>query len=141
MIVRRNNTLPFFSSLFDTFYNDSYEKELCQSNHTPKVNVKENDNSFELSLAVPGMKRDDFKIEINDNILTVSSEKRNEKEENENKFRRVEYSYSSFSRSFTLPDEIVDYEKIKANYNNGELFIEIPKLEEKREKKRLIKVA
>ena len=80
--------------------------------------------------AVPGMDKNDFKIDLDNNILTISSEKVNNNQERNDKYTRKEYSYQSFKRSFTLPKNIVDSEKIKAKYNAGELVIEIPKKEE-----------
>ncbi len=94
----------------------------------PPVNINETDNAFNLDLSVPGMKRDDFKIDIEDNILTISSEKEEEKKEDDKNYRRREFSYSGFSRSFTLPDNI-DESNINAKYNNGMLQLTIPKKE------------
>jgi HSP20 family protein len=82
-----------------------------------------------VSLAVPGMKKDDFNIDVEGNMLTISSEKEESKEEKEDKYTRKEYNYSSFSRSFTLPDE-VNKEKIEAKYEDGVLKLMLPKKEE-----------
>ena len=95
----------------------------------PPVNITENKDLYMVSLAVPGMKKDDFKIDIDGNMLTISSEKEESKEEKEKKFTRKEYSYSSFSRSFTLPDE-VNKEKIEAKYEDGVLKLMLPRKEE-----------
>jgi HSP20 family protein len=95
----------------------------------PAVNVTEHEDEFMVELAVPGMKKDDFKIDVNGNMLTISSEKEDSKEEKDKKFTRKEYNYSSFSRSFTLPDEI-NKEKIDAKYDNGILKIALPRKEE-----------
>jgi HSP20 family protein len=95
----------------------------------PAVNITEHKNVYEVSLAVPGMKKDDFKIDVNGNMFTISSEKEENKEEKDKKFTRKEYNYSSFSRSFTLPDEI-NREKIDAKYDNGILKISLPRKEE-----------
>jgi HSP20 family protein len=95
----------------------------------PAVNVTEHNKEYMVELAVPGMKKDDFKIDIDGNMLTISSEKEETKEEKEKKFTRKEYNYSSFSRSFTLPDEI-NKEKIDAKYENGILKIALPRKEE-----------
>ena len=95
----------------------------------PSVNITEDQNEFQVSLAVPGMKKEDFKIDVNNNILTISSEKEDEKEEKEKRYTRREYSYTSFSRSFTLPDE-VNKEKIEARYENGILKLSLPRKEE-----------
>jgi len=95
----------------------------------PAVNITEQKNDYLVSLAVPGMKKDDFKIDVDGNMLTISSEKEETKEEKEKKFTRKEYNYSSFSRSFTLPDE-VNKEKIDAKYEDGVLKISLPRREE-----------
>ena len=95
----------------------------------PQVNITENKNEYMVSLAAPGMKKDDFKIDMDGNMLTISSEKEENKEEKDKKFTRREYSYSSFSRSFTLPDE-VNKEKIEARYEDGVLKLSLPRKEE-----------
>lgn len=95
----------------------------------PAVNIVEHDNNYQVSLAVPGMKKDDFKIDVDGNMLTISSEKEETKEEKEKKFTRKEYNYSSFSRSFTLPEEI-NKEKIEAKYEDGVLKLVLPRKEE-----------
>lgn len=95
----------------------------------PAVNVIENGNQYNVSLAAPGLKKDDFKINIEGNMLTVSSEKEERKEEKDEKVTRKEYSYSSFSRSFTLPED-VKQDAIEANYEDGVLTIRLPRREE-----------
>jgi len=95
----------------------------------PAVNIIEQKNDYLVSLAVPGMKKEDFKIDVDGNMLTISSEKEETKEEKDKKFTRKEYNYSSFSRSFTLPDE-VNKEKIDAKYEDGVLKISLPRKEE-----------
>jgi len=95
----------------------------------PAVNVVETKDFFMVSLAVPGLKKNDFKIDIEGNMLTISSEKEEEKEEKDVRFTRKEFSYFSFSRSFTLPEE-VKREKIEAIYEDGILKLTLPKSEE-----------
>lgn len=95
----------------------------------PAVNITENKDEYKVALAVPGMKKEDFHIDIDGNMLTISSEKEESKEEKDKKFTRKEYNYSSFSRSFTLPDE-VNKEKIEAKYEEGVLKISLPRKEE-----------
>lgn len=94
----------------------------------PLVNVVENGKDYKVSLGAPGMKKEDFKIEHEGNILTISSEKREEKEEKEEKFTRKEFSYSAFSRSFTLPEDVL-VDKIEAKYQDGVLELSLPKKE------------
>ncbi|MBK7883190.1 MAG: Hsp20/alpha crystallin family protein [Chitinophagaceae bacterium] len=91
----------------------------------PAVNITEHKNEFQVSLAAPGLKKEDFKIDIDGNMLTISSEKEERKEEKDKKFTRKEYNYSSFSRSFTLPEKI-NKEKIEAKYEDGVLKISLP---------------
>lgn len=98
---------------------------------TPAVNITENKNDYLVALAVPGMKKDDFKIDVEGNMLTISCEKEENKDEKERKFTRREYSYYSFSRSFTLPEE-VNREKIEAMYEDGILKLVLPRKEEAR---------
>lgn len=130
-LVKKSFSTPeFFENMPDFFrpWNEWFGK----SNHLmslPAVNIAENKNDYQLTLAAPGMKKDDFKIDIEGNMMTISSEKEEEREEEKNKFTRKEYSYSSFSRSFTLPDE-VNYEKIDASYVDGVLKLMLPKKEE-----------
>jgi HSP20 family protein len=98
---------------------------VINNNHSvPSVNSIENDNSFEIDLAVPGMKKDDFTIQLNDKVLVISSENTNSVENNSMSLN--EFNYSSFQRSFTVP-ETVELDKIKANYKNGILKVKLPK--------------
>jgi HSP20 family protein len=94
----------------------------------PDANIVENEKDFKIELAAPGLDRNDFKVEVNNGVLTISAEKEEEeKEENEN-YKRREFSYSSFSRSFTLPENSVQ-DKIDAKYENGILRLTLPKKE------------
>ena len=97
--------------------------------NVPAVNITENKDEFMVSLAIPGMKKEDFNIDIEGNMLTISSEKEESKEEKDEKYTRKEFNYSSFSRSFSLPDE-VNMEKIDARYVDGVLKLSLPKKEE-----------
>lgn len=95
----------------------------------PAINVKENSDNYTVSLAAPGLKKEDFKLDIEGNMLTISCEKEELEEEKEEKFTRKEYDYFSFSRSFTLPED-VKKEAIDARYEDGVLNIRLPRLEE-----------
>jgi len=98
--------------------------------NVPAINVKETDNDYKLSIAAPGLDKGDFNLQVHQGVLTISAEK----EENKNtddKYNRREYNYSSWSRSFTLPDDAVDG-KISAEYKNGELKIEVPRNADKK---------
>jgi HSP20 family protein len=95
---------------------------------SPPANINETNKEFQLDLSVPGMKRDDFKVDVEDGVLTISSEKEEEKEDKDKNYRRQEFSYRTFSRTFTLPDN-VDESNINAKYDNGMLHVTIPKKE------------
>lgn len=129
-LARLTERMP---SVFDDFYkpwNEWFDNGFSERTMTvPAVNVLENKDDYRLSLAVPGMKKDDFNIDIEGNMLTISCEKEEKKEEKEAKFTRKEYNYTSFSRSFTLPEE-VNREKIDAKYEDGVLKLVMPKKEE-----------
>ncbi len=122
-IVKYNNK-NVFPSLMNEFLNDDFGMNLFnRGNSLPSVNSIENNDSFEIDLAVPGMKKDDFIIELNDKVLVISSEKSSINNEN---MRLNEFDYSSFQRSFRVPDS-VDLDKIKATYKNGILKIKLTK--------------
>lgn len=138
-LIKRENYSPSWPGIFNDFLNrDWYDwsnQNFSLTNTTiPSVNIKENENEFEVEMAAPGMTKDDFKIELNNSVLTISSERQNENQskEGENITRR-EFSYQSFSRSFTLPG-IVETDKITAKYENGLLRVNIPKKEEAKPK-------
>ncbi|MBS1486449.1 MAG: Hsp20/alpha crystallin family protein [Bacteroidetes bacterium] len=126
-----------FSSMVDRFFNETLTRN-GGSVFSPKVDVIENDNSFEVHLAVPGLNKEDFNIEVNDHLLTVSGERKFTNEKKEKNYRSIETQYGSFSRSFSLPEN-VDSTKINAKYNNGILELQIPK-DEKKALKQVIKV-
>jgi HSP20 family protein len=123
-----------FPTLFDDFFrpwNEWFDNGsvINRTLNIPAVNITENKDHFNVSLAVPGMKKDDFNIDIEGNMLTISCAKEEKKEEKDNKFTRKEFNYSSFSRSFTLPED-VNKEKIEAHYEDGVLKMNLPKKEE-----------
>jgi HSP20 family protein len=131
-----NNWFPSVPSLFDRFF-DSELMDWNRSNYSstdttlPAVNVMENDNEYTIEVAAPGLNKEDFKVDYDNGRLTISSERKNEKEEKEEgKITRREFSYQSFQRSFTISENAVDAEKIKANYKNGILHLTLPKREE-----------
>lgn len=134
--------------LFPTFNDDFYGRNSLSSFFSdgadysvPAVNIKENDKNFEIEVAAPGLNKGDFKINIEKNILTVSSEKEVKEETEKDNFMRKEFGYNSFTRSFSIPESI-DLEKIKASHKNGILKIELPKQEEaKLNSKREIKIS
>jgi HSP20 family protein len=124
---RPNALADVFQNFFDNDYVDLFNRKGMD----PLANILEHPDSFELDLAAPGLKKDDFKIHLEQNVLTISSEKTDEKEEETKNYTRKEFHYSSFSRSFTLP-RTVDLDKIKADYDNGVLKVMLPKKEDAR---------
>jgi HSP20 family protein len=134
LIKRSNNLFPNVPSFFDDFFlkdltgwsntNSGYGTSL------PAVNIKEDENGFHVEVAAPGLAKDDFKIEVENDVLTISSEKESKQESENDNYARREFHYASFKRTFTLPENVVDVDKVKANYNNGVLNIALPKREE-----------
>ena len=141
MSIIRYNTNDFvptsFSNLVDKFFNDSIARS-GGSAFIPKVYIVENLDSFEIHLAVPGLNKEDFKIELNDNYLTISGERKFTTEKKERTFHTIETQYGTFSRAFSLPEN-VDPGRINAKYINGILELTIPK-DEKKILKQTIKV-
>ena len=129
-------TSEFFPSLIDRFFNgelaDWNSTNYSGANSTlPAVNVLEDDNEFIIDVAAPGLRKEDFKVNLDNGRLTISSEHNEEDhEEKKGKYSRREYSYQSFQRSFTLSNQMVDSDKIKASYSDGILRIQLPKREE-----------
>lgn len=123
----------------NSFFDDFFTKDLMDFNRRPfaensltipSVNVKEEENRFEIQVAAPGIKKQDFKINLDRNVLRISSENKSENEEvdKDGKFTRREFNYSSFSRSFTLPEQ-VETDRIEATYEDGILKVSVPKKE------------
>ena len=109
-------------------WNEWLDDKWPSSSHTPAVNVKETDKSYEITMAAPGLEKKDFNIDINGSLITISAEKEQKKESTEEGYSRKEYNFSSFSRSFTLPEDILR-DKADASYVNGELKLVLPKKE------------
>jgi HSP20 family protein len=127
----REPSLSPFQDIFESFFNDSFLSDRLTS-RVPAVNIAETEKRFHIELAAPGLKKDDFKINLDKNVLSISVEKKteNNQEAKESKnFTRREYSYTSFVRSFTLPDT-VDPNNIEAEYSDGVLKIGVAKKED-----------
>ena len=134
-IIRYNTANDFtptsFNNLIDRFFSESVARSGGSSySFVPKVDVLENEKAFIINVAVPGVSKEDFKIDLNDNYLTISGERKFKNEKAEHNFHSVETQYGSFSRSFSLPEN-VDAAGINAQYNNGILEINVPKDEKK----------
>jgi len=133
----KNQLTDFVSNFFDPEFNDFFDKRASD----PSANIIEKPEGFELEIAAPGLKKEDFNINLENSILTISSELEDEKNEEGKNYTRKEFYYGSFSRSFTLPKSI-DTEKIKADYWNGILKIGLPKRDEAQlEVKKEIKIS
>ena len=140
LIKRNGNQTPGFQR---TFFDDVFGRELFNWENTnfsttsttlPSVNIKETSDNYEVEVAAPGLEKNDFKITLDGNLLTISSEKENQRVDEQENFTRREFSYQSFQRSFELPKNVVDEEKINARYENGLLHLSIPKREEAKQK-------
>lgn len=127
-IVKRSNVV--FPSLWGELLRPDWYGGIDTFKHNvPAVNVKESDTGFQLEMAIPGRKKEDFKIEVDNEMLTISSEVENEENKSENNYSRREFSFRSFKRVFALP-ETVDIDKIGASYEDGILKFVLPKKEE-----------
>ena len=140
-IVKRNgNFQNHFPTLFDDFLNrDIFNWGLSNFSETnttiPAVNIKETPDNYEVEVAAPGMTKKDFKVVLEGNNLTISSEKAAKNEQTHDvRYASREFSYQSFSRTFTLQKDVVDTEKIQAKYEDGVLHLLIPKMEHAKQK-------
>lgn len=130
-LVKRNNSGNIFPSLMEEFFRPDWLNSAQNFGQVmvPPVNIKETETAFEVELSAPARKKEDFNIEIDNDMLTISSEYKTESSAEQGKYTRKEFSHSSFKRSFTLPDIVKD-DGIAANYENGILKITLPKKEE-----------
>lgn len=131
--TRSGEMLP---SIFDDFFRSWNERLggsgsglMGRTTTVPAVNVSENQNDYMVSVAAPGLNKNDFNIDIEGNMLTISCEKEETREDENARLSRREYNYSSFTRSFTLPEEVMK-DKIEATYQDGVLKLVLPKKEE-----------
>ena len=135
MLPVRKSLLPTVSRFFDDDWNSLFDwsnRNYSDNSTTlPSVNVKETADAFIVEMAAPGMSKQDFKIELENNVLTISSEVQHENEHKEGEtYTRKEFSYQSFQRSFNLNNQVVDDANIQATYKDGILFLNLPKKEE-----------
>ena len=130
MLARINrNYVPAY---WDDFFNDRFYKHFNTSSsqtHSPAVNVIEDEKGYRIEVALPGVSRKDFKLEVEDDVLTISTEKKESKKDQQSNFLRREFNYQSFTRSFQLP-ETIDQENIQASHESGILTVNLPKREE-----------
>ncbi|XMO86259.1 Hsp20/alpha crystallin family protein [Algibacter sp. AS12] len=132
-----NQNFPTLSNWLDDIFNRDLPSVFASNFNTsitlPKVNIKESTDDFTVEMAVPGLKKSDFQIDIDDKVLSISTETQKESEQKEENYTRREFGYSSFKRTFTLPESVND-EKINATYKEGILSILLPKKEEAKQK-------
>lgn len=130
-LVKRNNSNGLFPSLMEELFRPDWAggQNLNTTRSVPPVNIRETDNAYEVELSAPGKKKEDFNINVENDLLTISSQFSETKTEEEGKYTRREFSFSAFQRSFTLPETVKD-DDIKASYEDGILKIYLPKKEE-----------
>ncbi|MFD2969790.1 Hsp20/alpha crystallin family protein [Sphingobacterium bambusae] len=129
---------PYVNSIFDNFFNDSFISDRLVT-RVPAVNISETQDAFKIELAAPGLQKSDFKINVDKNLITISVEKKDEHVTEDKLYSKKEFSYTSFTRSFSLP-ETVNYNSIDAAYTDGVLIVSVGKKEEAIVAKRLIEV-
>ena len=139
-VIRKPINDPILS-FFDDFLTNQLAKVETNQLVVPAVNIKENDKEVIIDVAAPGLSKKDFEISVENNTLTISAHKEEEKVEEGTNIVKKEFGYENFQRSFTLPEEIFDVENIKATYKNGVLEIVIPKKEEEQKKVKKIQVS
>lgn len=120
-------------SMFDNLFNDSLGKFERNVFFTPRVDVTESDKAFEVNVALPGLKKEDINIEVKNDLLTISGERKMKNENNDSKYHLVETYYGKFSRTFSLPENVAG-EGVSAEFTDGILKIEVPKTEVKENK-------
>jgi HSP20 family protein len=132
LVKRFNNQMPDIANLFDDFFGGDFYSApgFSGKRSLPAVNVRETQDEYEIEVAAPGLAKNDFKVEVNNNVLTISCEKEDNNEEKANGYTRREFSYTGFRRSFAIPRNEVDESKIDANYKEGILKIKLHKREE-----------
>jgi HSP20 family protein len=135
-LIRRNGFIPSNSSFFDDFMTRdlmSWDNWSNLGSSLPKVNIMETNDEFKVEMAAPGMNKNDFHVELDNDMLTIHAELSSENKDENTSFTKREFSYQSFKRSFYLPNT-VEADKIKARYKDGILSLEIPKKEEAKRK-------
>jgi HSP20 family protein len=147
MTIRKYNRPNPLTNDFDKFFNDFFFTPIRSNSKTrtfenvPAVNISEMNGTYHIELAVPGMSKEDFNIEINDGVMSISSEVKEESTSEEKNYSKREFNFSSFERRFTLPENIEE-DKVSASYEDGILKIDVPKLnEEQKSNKRQVKIS
>ncbi len=125
---------PFINFMESFFNGEGTSEEMSTRTWSPAVDIRETEDSYLVHAELPGLSKDDIEITLEDNILKLSGERRFEKDVNEEEYHRIERSYGSFTRAFSLPSR-VDSSKVEAAFNNGILTLTVPKVEEARPRK------
>jgi HSP20 family protein len=123
-----NALMPGFNDVFESIFNDTFFNDRLVT-RVPAVNVSETTDHYHLELAAPGLKKQDFRISLDRNVLTIAVEQQTENKAADKRYSKREFSYSAFTRSFTLPDQ-ADHNRIEAAYEDGVLMVDIAKKEE-----------
>ncbi|HEY9000717.1 MAG TPA: Hsp20/alpha crystallin family protein [Mucilaginibacter sp.] len=141
-LVKKSNGFPSLRSMMEDFWNGDkfFNTPFFNAETIPSVNVRDKKNHYELEVAAPGYKKDDFKISTEKGLISISAETSSEKKEEKEDYLRQEFSCSSFTRTFSLPEDVED-DKINARYDNGVLTIELKKTAKPVAAKKEIKVA
>jgi len=129
-LVRTHRNTPATNFFDDFFVRDFFNFPNAESKSPktiPAVNVKETEHEFIVEVAIPGVKKEDVKVELNENVLSISSEVKKEENEQNEKYTRKEFSYATFKRSFTIDNDAIDTEKIDAKVDNGVLSVHLSK--------------
>ena len=138
-LMRYNDVFPKFPAFFDDFFTKDFENGW--NNNAPAVNVRETENSFEIEVAVPGYKKDDFSVELNNDVLRIAANIENKQEEEKENYTYRQFSYQSFERTFRLPENTVKADAIEARYENGILQLHLPKVDEVKPVKKQITIS
>ncbi|WCT14454.1 Hsp20/alpha crystallin family protein [Mucilaginibacter jinjuensis] len=135
---RPNSLMPGVNEIFESIFDDTFFSDRMIA-RVPAVNISETENSYHVELAAPGLKKEDFKLNLEQNNLAIAVDQAAEQNDNQKNYTKREYSYSSFVRSFTLP-EGADHSNIEASYTDGVLKIDIAKREEAKAVRRQIEI-
>ena len=133
-LIRYNTRMPRFFDDFFTKETDSFSTQTAKSNSLPAVNIKEDENNFQLEVAAPGRNKEDFQVKFDQGLLTISAEQNDEQESKDERYLKREFRHSNFQRSFRVEEKEVNGDNIVAKYENGVLHLTLPKREEAKPK-------
>ena len=138
-VIRWNPTASYmnrepFARLFDTFFGDLQGEDVSNRGWVPPVDIQETGDGYKLQAELPGLTKDDIQITLENNVLRLSGERKLEKDVKKESYHRVERTYGTFARAFTLPSQ-VNHDKVEASFENGLLTISVPKAEQAKPRK------